>query len=339
MKRIILVLALVLLIALPVFAQEVTVEDLNKQITNLTRYSWSGAIYFNPEIDYADSDLFFYSARYGLRMNFSYKDGSYGVFARLEWNNTDFAPADGAAVDIIKYAYAKAGLFNNMLVITGGIGVPYGYTPWCAICENYLYVDPFTVGAKGIDGMKFDINIGPANIGIMLPISGDDTTTFNDQIKDLALGVKVNIEGIGVAYVSAENILTGAAASAGAVIGAAFELSAVENLYAAAKFVYKAYSTAVMGFGVSASYSFGPITVADDFAMDITGETYGNDIAVFYYADTWDGYVGFHYDNAPLSQIFLYFNYYVGKLTIDPCVYFTIEDSSFSFTLYLTYAF
>jgi len=349
MKRIILVLALVLLIALPVFAQEVTVEDLNKQITNLTRYSWTGAVYLWPEIDYADSDLFFYSARYRLRMNFSYKDGAYGVFARFQWTNADFAPT--GAVDIIKYAYAKASLYNNIVVMTGGIGVPYAYTPWCAICENYYYVDPFRVGAKdnvvlpGIDGIKFDINIGPANIGIMLPIDQATNSTFEDQIADLAIGGKVNIEGIGVVYVSAEDILTTAAANAGPVISAAFELSAVENLYAAAKFVYCAYSSAIMGFGVSASYSFGPITIADDFVFDITNESYGNDIAVFYFADTWDTYLGFHYDNTPYevdevgNSIFLYFNYYAGKLIIDPAIYFNIEDSSFSFVLYLTYTF
>ncbi|NLJ05512.1 MAG: hypothetical protein GX435_07425, partial [Exilispira sp.] len=57
MKRIILVLALVLLVALPVFAQEVTVEDLNNKLTNLAKYSWSGAVYACPTFAYNGTDF------------------------------------------------------------------------------------------------------------------------------------------------------------------------------------------------------------------------------------------------------------------------------------------
>ncbi|HNV43107.1 MAG TPA: hypothetical protein PKH20_00005, partial [Exilispira sp.] len=235
MKRIILVLALVLLVALPVFAQEVTVEDLNKKLTALAKYSWTGAVYLWPTFEYDGTDLLFYSGRYRLRMNFSYKDGIYGVFARLQWSNTDMAPT--GAVDIIKYAYGQVGLFNNMLIVRGGIGIPYSYTPWTAVGENIVYVDPFFVGAKdnivlaGIDGLKFDLNFGPANIGIMVPVNQTATTKLADQIQDLAIGAKVNLEGIGVIYLCAENLLV----QNGLVFSAAFELGAVENLYAAAK--------------------------------------------------------------------------------------------------------
>lgn len=345
MKRIILVLALVLLIALPVFAQEVTVEDLNKQITNLTKYSWSGAIYFNPEIDYADSDLFFYSARYRLRMNFSYKDGAYGVFARFQWTNADFAPF--GAVDIIKYAYGRVGLFNNMVVLTAGIGVPYSYTPWAAVLENIFYVDPFFVGAKdnivfaGIDGMKIDLNFGPANIGIMIPVDRTATSTLDTQIQDLAIGARVGLGDIGTIYFCGENLLV----QDGAVFSLGFELAAVENLYAAAKFVYMLDGT--MGFGVSASYALGAIAIANDFAMDITNSAFHDDIAVYYFADTWDIAAGFAYDstapdnsNEIYNYIFISFDYYVGKFTFNPVVNIKLDSPvPFTLTMYLTYAF
>ncbi|MBP7139529.1 MAG: hypothetical protein KBA47_01195 [Caldisericia bacterium] len=346
MKRIILVLALVLLVALPVFAQEVTVEDLNKKLTALAKYSWGGAFYAVPEIDYDGTDLLFYSYRYRLRMNFSYKDGIYGVFARLQWHNADMAPT--GAVDIIKYAYGRVGLFGNALVVTGGIGVPYSYTPWAAVVENIIYVDPFIVGAKdniifpGFDGLKLDLNFGPANIGIMVPVSRDGVALV-DEIEDLAIGAKVNLSGIGVIYLCAEDILV----QNGLIFSVGFELGAVENLYAAAKFVYEAGATATMGFGVSASYSFGSFMVANDFAMDITNSAFHDDIAVYYFADTWDVYAGFAYGNEAWNTaneaenyIFVYFDYYAGKFTFNPYLTINLGDTvTFGLQLWMIYAF
>lgn len=336
MKKIILVLALILLIALPIFAQEVTVEDLQKQIKKLTMTSFTGAIYLWPTFEYNGTDLLFYSGRYRFRLNFNYKDGIYGVFARLQWSNSDM---NGGSVDIIKYAYGKVGLLNNLIVLTAGIGVPYSYTPWNNVLNNLVYVDPFFVGAKdnivlaGIDGMKIDLNFGDLNIGVMLPVNQTATTTLTDQINDLAVGARYNIPNIGTIYLVGENLLD----SDNLNYAIAFELTAVENLAFSAKF---ASSAGAMGFGVTAAYALGSIYIADDFAYDLDASIIINDFAVFYFADAWDVALVFSYVTDDDLVFAIWFDYYVGKFTLNPNITITLSDPiNITCQFILTYAF
>jgi len=349
MKRIILVLALVLLVALPIFAQEVTVEDLQQQINKLEMVSFTGAIYFWPDFYFDGSDLYFDSARYRFRLNFNYKDGIYGVFARLQWTDgyyklydfyfQDFEGNTDGGVDIIKYAYGKVGLFNNLIVLTAGIGVPYNYSPWDNVLNNLYYVDPNFVGAcdnivfSGINGMKIDFNFGGLNIGIMLPINITATTLATDQIKDLAIGAKYSIENIGTIYLVAENLLDNANLN----YAAAFELTAVENLSFAAKF---SSAAGTMGFGVTAGYYMGSIFIADDFAYDLTNKVIINEAMLMYAADVWDAYLIFTYITDEDLVFSLNFDYYVGKFTLTPSLTITLSDPiTIDFTTYITFAF
>jgi len=343
MKKIILVLALILLIALPIFAQEVTVEDLQQQIKKLSMVSFTGAIYFVPDFYYDASGFYFYSYRYRFRLNFNYKDDIYGVFARLQWTDSgtyqDFEGTTSSGVDIIKFAYGKVGLFNNLIVLTAGIGVPYGYTPFNNVLVNLVYVDPNFVGAKdniifaGIDGMKIDFNFSGLNIGIMLPINYNDTTLATDQVKGLAIGAKYSIENIGTIYLVAENLLD----SANLNYAAAFELTAVENLSFAAKF---SSAAGTMGFGVTAGYYIGSIFIADDFAYDLTNKVIINDAMVMYIADVWDAYLTFTYITASDLVFSLNFDYYVGKFTLNPILTITLSNPiAIDFSTYMTFAF
>lgn len=176
MKKILLVLALILLIALPLFAQEVTVEDLNKRLTKLEMWKFGG-LYINwMYVSIPNSGFqwgFFYVPTDGDGMQLSlilprftaqYKNGNFVAFFRLS------APKGDGTFPAV--AWDRWYVQYNLGFMTLQVGK---FTVGDTIQPEMFYTFGSSGanikdwGANGANGFGLHIPVGPATIHLVIP--------------------------------------------------------------------------------------------------------------------------------------------------------------------------
>jgi len=179
MKRIILVLALILLIALPIFAQEVTVEDLNNRLTKLEMWKFGG-LYINwMYVSIPSSGFvwnFFYTPADGDGMTVSlilprfvvtYRNGNFLAYFRLsKAAGSGSFPASGVVYQDRWYVQYN---FGFMILQLGKFSVgdtlqpEMFYTFWSTGANIKDW------GVNGDNGFGIHIPVGPAMIHMVIP--------------------------------------------------------------------------------------------------------------------------------------------------------------------------
>lgn len=176
MKKIILVLALILLIALPIFAQEVTVEDLNKRLTKLEMWKFGG-LYINwmyvsiPNTGFQWG--FFYVPTDGDGMQLSYilprftaqyKNGNFVAYFRLSAGKGDGTfPAVAWDRWYVQYNLGFMTLQVGKFTVGDTIQPEMFYT------FGYSGANIKDWGSNGNNGFGLHIPVGPATIHMVIP--------------------------------------------------------------------------------------------------------------------------------------------------------------------------
>jgi hypothetical protein len=178
MKRIILVLALVLLIALPVFAQEVTVDDLNSRLNKLEMWKFGG-VYINwmyvsiPSSGFVwDSDGFYVptdgdAIQLALilpRFTAQYTNGNFRAYFRLNASTLD-GSFPGIAWDrwYVQYNFGFMTLQVGKFTVGDTLQPEMFYTFW----DSGANIKDFS--SNGSNGFGFHIPVGPATIHMVIP--------------------------------------------------------------------------------------------------------------------------------------------------------------------------
>ncbi len=176
MKRILLVIALILLIALPIFAQEVTVEDLNKRLTKLEMWKFGG-LYINwmyvsiPNTGFQWG--FFYTPTDGDGMQVSlilprftaqYRNGNFVAYFRLSASKGDGSfPAVAWDRWYVQYN------LGFMILQVGKFTVGDTLQPEMFYTFAYSGANIKDWGSNGANGFGLHIPVGPATIHLVIP--------------------------------------------------------------------------------------------------------------------------------------------------------------------------
>jgi len=279
MKRIILVLALVLLIALPVFAQEEAQPTLN----------WYGAFftasYFN--MLYNGAGTTFNRDYYGFDLDLSYDGLNYGIEMEIEWffrrgevYNLTNPPAYGGPY-FWNYMFVWADFFNGMVSLYAGNQINSVYSP-TPLAAYTVFGDGYTTGYglgqyhTGYTGGKdgFILGVYPvAGLSIALYMgavdaSGTAAPLIENSLASLfEVNVAYKIPNIGTVYAGldpdvADSYTTDSADNAMGFY-AAFKFTMVKGLTAQVKYENIADDGNYIYAGVAYKFDFGLFTALD----------------------------------------------------------------------------
>jgi len=313
MKRIILVLALVLLVALPVFAQEEAQPTLN----------WYGAFftasYFN--MLYGGAGTTFNRDYYGFDLDLSYDGLNYGIEMEIEWvyyqgtlgnlAGTVTLPSSYVADDydvafdgsyLWNYMFVWADFFDGMVSLYAGNSINSVYSPTPLAAYGVLskglkagyglgqYHTGYTAGKDG-----FVLGVYPvAGLSIALYMGAVDMAPTAAPLIDNSLAslfeinVAYKIPNIGTAYLGFDPDVNDSydTSSADNVMGfyGAFKFTMVKGLTAQAKYEYIADKASYIYAGASYKFEFGLFTALDfNLKLPETGDaSYTMDARVQY---------------------------------------------------------
>ena len=273
MKRIILVLALVLLIALPVFAQEEAQPTLN----------WYGAFftasYFN--MLYGGAGTTFNRDYYGFDLDLSYDGLNYGIEMEIEWFYYRGALFNTAADYLWNYMFVWADFFNGMVSLYAGNQINSVQSP-TPLAAYTVFGDGYTTGYglgqyhTGYTGGKdgFILGVYPvAGLSIALYVgavdaSGTAAPLIENSLASLfEVNVAYKIPNIGTVYAGldpdvADSYTTDSADNAMGFY-AAFKFTMVKGLTAQVKYENIADDGNYIYAGVAYKFAFGLFTALD----------------------------------------------------------------------------
>lgn len=176
MKRILLVIALILLIALPIFAQEITVEDLNKRLTKLEMWRFSG-LYINwmyvsiPNYGFQWNPFYVPTDGDGMQISLilprivvQYRNANFLAYFRIS-----NAKVDGTFPPIAwDRAYVQYN-FGFMTLQVGRFTVGDTIQPEMFYTFNYSGASIKDWGSNGQNGLGIHVPVGPATIHLIIP--------------------------------------------------------------------------------------------------------------------------------------------------------------------------
>ncbi|MEJ5273239.1 MAG: hypothetical protein WH035_03850 [Spirochaetota bacterium] len=176
MKRILLVIALILLIALPIFAQEVTVEDLNKRLTKLEMWKFGG-LYINwmyvsiPNSGFQWNSFYVPTDGDGMKLSYilprftaQYKNGNFVAYFRLSAGKGDGTfPAVAWDRWYVQYNFGFMMLQVGKFTVGDTIQPEMFYTFW----DSGANIKDW--GSNGNNGFGIHIPVGPATIHLIIP--------------------------------------------------------------------------------------------------------------------------------------------------------------------------
>ncbi len=175
MKRIILVLALVLLIALPVFAQEVTVDDLNSRLNKLEMWKFGGVYinYLYLSIPNSGFQWGFYVPTDGdaiqqalilPRFTAQYTNGNFRAYFRVSAATAN-GKFPGIAWDrwYVQYNFGFMTLQVGKFTVGDTIQPEMFYTFWTSGANIKDY------GSNGANGLGINVPVGPVAIHALIP--------------------------------------------------------------------------------------------------------------------------------------------------------------------------
>jgi len=294
MKRIILVLALVLLVALPVFAQEEAQPTLN----------WYGAFftasYFN--MLYGGAGTTFNREFYGFDLDLSYDGLNYGIEMEIEWFYLRGTVSNIADSYLWNYMFVWADFFDGMVSLYAGnsINSVYSPTPLAAygVLSKGLYAgyglgqyhtgytagkDGFVLGVYPVAGLSIALYMGAVD---MAPTAAP--LIDNSLASLFEINVAYKIPNIGTAYLGFDPDVNDSydTSSADNVMGfyGAFKFTMVKGLTAQAKYEYIADKASYIYAGASYKFEFGLFTALDfNLKLPETGDaSYTMDARVQY---------------------------------------------------------